>query len=253
MLQKYEEEIEEKQQDIEVKTKTIACLLSENEKLKNSCNHVGTTEHVVDKDEENIISTFVQEIISNAIDEIKDELDNPDQKFPLCDGLASIFEEEKGSSQSQETQTKSTNKNAITCKYVDVSTFTTPKQCTSKEKSTSITPIQRTDISIETSPLVAALQPEIITSLPFHQLQTELESAAISNELLRAECSHLNTKVDGLQETLTNVSEKSKFECSTLQEKINNLEARLDDALEKNHQLEMTKVCHFIHIVDKLL
>ena len=110
------------------------------------------------------------------------------------------------------------------------------------DKQTLVSPMQTLNVSVTTSPLVAALQPEIISSLPLNRLRAELESAAISNELLRSECDELNAKVEVLQSTLADVKPEADKKCCVMQEKMEKLQNRLDEALERTYEMEMKKV-----------
>ena len=96
--------------------------------------------------------------------------------------------------------------------------------------------------AVLTSPLVAVLQPEMITRLPLETLRSELESAAISNELLRSECDELNGKVEDLGLLLKEVRNSASKETGDLQERIDQLQKELEQALEINYQMELRKV-----------
>ena len=107
---------------------------------------------------------------------------------------------------------------------------------------TMVTPVQIGTMAIGTSPLVAALQPEMIKSLPPDILRAELESLAISNELLRCECDDLNGKLEDLESLSTEIGVSADKKCLALQEKVDSLQEKLDKALEINHQMELQKV-----------
>ncbi len=123
---------------------------------------------------------------------------------------------------------------------VHVGTSMTPIELVDKQ--TLVSPLQTSNVSVTTSPLVAALQPEIISSLPLNLLRAELESAAISNELLRSECDELNAKVEVLKSSLAGVRSEADNKCCAMQLEIENLQSKLDEALEINYQMEMKKV-----------
>lgn len=123
---------------------------------------------------------------------------------------------------------------------VDTGTSMTPIELV--DKHTSVSPMQTVNVSITTSPLVAALQPEIISSLPLNRLRAELESAAISNELLRSECDNLNAKLEGLQSSLVELRSEADKKSSSMQCEIDNLQNKLEEALDINYQMEMKKV-----------
>ena len=110
------------------------------------------------------------------------------------------------------------------------------------DKQTLVSPMQTLNVSVTTSPLVAALQPEIISSLPLNRLRAELESAAISNELLRSECDELNAKVEVLQSMLAEVKSEADKKCCVMQDEMEKLKNKLDEALERNYEMEMKKV-----------
>ena len=123
---------------------------------------------------------------------------------------------------------------------VDIGTSMTPIELV--DKHTLVSPMQTADVSMTTSPLVAALQPEIISSLPLNRLRAELESAAISNELLRSECDDLNAKLECLQSSLVELRSEAERKTSTMQCEIDDLQSKLEEAMEINYQLEMKKV-----------
>ena len=124
--------------------------------------------------------------------------------------------------------------------FVHVGTSMTPIELV--DKHTLVSPMQTSNVSVTTSPLVAALQPEIISSLPLNRLRAELESAAISNELLRSECDELNGKVESLQSSLAEARSEADQKCCAMQYEMDNLQSKLDEALEINYQMEMKKV-----------
>ena len=129
---------------------------------------------------------------------------------------------------------------SIKSSSVDTGTSITPIEFV--DKHTLVSPMQTANVSIATSPLVAALQPEIISSLPLNRLRAELESAAISNELLRSECDDLNAKLEGLQSSLVKLRSEADKQNSSMQCEIDNLQNKLEEALEINYQMEMKKV-----------
>jgi hypothetical protein len=124
--------------------------------------------------------------------------------------------------------------------FVHIGTSMTPIEFV--DKHTLVSPIQTSNVSVTTSPLVAALQPEIISSLPLNRLRAELESAAISNELLRSECDELNGKVESLQSSLAGARSEVDQKCCAMQYEMDNLQSKLDEVLEINYQMEMKKV-----------
>lgn len=110
------------------------------------------------------------------------------------------------------------------------------------DQDTMMSPVQTYHAAIITSPLVAALHPEIINGLPLESLRSELESAAISNELLRTECDELNCKVEDLELLLKDLRKSAGKENRALQEQIDCLQKQLQEALEINYQMELKKV-----------
>ncbi|XP_028396752.1 myosin heavy chain, non-muscle-like [Dendronephthya gigantea] len=108
-------------------------------------------------------------------------------------------------------------------------------------KHTLVSPVQTSNVSISTSPLVAALHPEIITSLPLSQLRSELESAAISNELLRSECDELSAKIELLQSSVDKARSEAERKCSSMQNVVDSLTKKLEEALELNEDMERKK------------
>ena len=143
---------------------------------------------------------------------------------------------------SDETTGKITTMDAMNTDHSSVHVGTSMTPIKRVDQDTLVSPIQTSNVSITTSPLVAALQPEIISTLPLNQLRAELESAAISNELLRNECDELNGKVERLQLSLNEAKSEADEKCCVMQNKIDNLQSELDEALEKNHEMEMKKV-----------
>jgi hypothetical protein len=129
---------------------------------------------------------------------------------------------------------------------VHVGTSMTPIELVDKQ--TLVSPLQTSNVSVTTSPLVAALQPEIISSLPLNLLRADLESAAISNELLRSECDDLNAKVEVLKSSLAEVRSEADKKCCAMQLEIENLQSKLDEALEINYQMEMKKVSFYFSL-----
>ena len=129
---------------------------------------------------------------------------------------------------------------AIKDSHVHTGTSMTPIELV--DKHTLVSPMQTSNVSVTTSPLVAALQPEIISSLPLNRLRAELESAAISNELLRNECDELNAKVEVLESTLAEVRSVADKKCCEMRQEMEELQTKLDEALELNYEMEMKKV-----------
>ena len=141
-----------------------------------------------------------------------------------------------------ETTGKITTMDAMNTDHSSVHVGTSMTPIKLVDQHTLVSPIQTSNVSITTSPLVAALQPEIISTLPLNQLRAELESAAISNELLRNECDELNGKVERLQLSLNEAKSEADEKCCVMQNEIDNLQNQLEEALEKNHEMEMKKV-----------
>lgn len=137
-------------------------------------------------------------------------------------------------------ETKNTICASIKQSSADIGTSMTPIELV--DKHTLVSPMQTANVSMTTSPLVAALQPEIISSLPLNRLRAELESAAISNELLRSECDDLNAKLECLQSSLVELRSEAEKKTSTMQCEIDDLQSKLEEAMEINYQLEMKKV-----------
>ena len=135
---------------------------------------------------------------------------------------------------------ENTSYNALKESFVDTGTSMTP--VTLIDKHTLVSPVQTSSVSITTSPLVAALHPDIISSLPLSRLRSELESAAISNELLRSECDDLNTKIESLQSFVDEAKSEAQRKSSSTQNVIDSLTKKLKEALELNHEMEMKKV-----------
>ena len=130
--------------------------------------------------------------------------------------------------------------NTPTMSCTDVATSMTPIEHVNQD--TMVSPVKMQSTAIGTSPLVAVLQPEMITQLPLETLRSELESAAISNELLRSECDELNGKVEDLESLLKEVRNSASKESGDLQERIDQLQNELEEALEINYQMELKKV-----------
>ena len=127
-----------------------------------------------------------------------------------------------------------------TMSYTNVATSMTPIEHVDQD--TMVSPVKMQSTAVLTSPLVAVLQPEMITRLPLETLRSELESAAISNELLRSECDELNGKVEDLRLLLKEVRNSASKETGDLQERIDQLQKELEEALEINYQMELRKV-----------
>ena len=130
--------------------------------------------------------------------------------------------------------------NTPTMSCTNVATSMTPIEHVNQD--TMVSPVKMQSTAIGTSPLVAVLQPEMITQLPLETLRSELESAAISNELLRSECDELNGKVEDLESLLKEVRNSASKESGVLQERIDQLQNELEEALEINYQMELKKV-----------
>ena len=127
-----------------------------------------------------------------------------------------------------------------TMSCTNVATSMTPIEHVDQD--TMVSPVKMQSTAVLTSPLVAVLQPEMITRLPLETLRSELESAAISNELLRSECDELNGKVEDLRLLLKEVRNSASKETGDLQERIDQLQKELEEALEINYQMELRKV-----------
>ena len=127
-----------------------------------------------------------------------------------------------------------------TMSCTNVATSMTPIEHVNQD--TMVSPIKMQSTAVLTSPLVAVLQPEMIIRLPLETLRSELESAAISNELLRSECDELNGKVEDLRLLLKEVRNSASKETGDLQERIDQLQKELEEALEINYQMELRKV-----------
>ena len=163
-----------------------------------------------------------------------------EQNFIKNEEFLTPIQEEPGS---QRDRLDTIERNKINSTIIDCSvhkgTAMTPIELVDKQ--TLVSPMQTLNVSVTTSPLVAALQPEIISSLPLNRLRAELESAAISNELLRSECDELNAKVEVLQSSLTEVKSDADKKCFAMQQEMETLQTRLDEALERNYEMEMKK------------
>ena len=205
------------------------------------------------QDGENNSDPFVKTEGNATTCKTRQNFDTPtsDQNIDECDFfktekfLTPIQEERDGSQLSLTDITERVSENNTICasikqSSVDIGTSMTPIELV--DKHTLVSPMQTANVSITTSPLVAALQPEIISSLPLNRLRAELESAAISNELLRSECDDLNAKLECLQSTLVELRSEAERKTSTMQCEIDDLQSKLEEAMEINYQLEMKKV-----------
>ena len=166
------------------------------------------------------------------------------------DALTSMTPINQASSETSMTPLKLVNTHtAMTCSdpsktptmsCTNVATSMTPIEHVDQD--TMVSPVKMQSTAVLTSPLVAVLQPEMITRLPLETLRSELESAAISNELLRSECDELNGKVEDLRLLLKEVRNSASKETGDLQERIDQLQKELEEALEINYQMELRKV-----------
>ena len=159
----------------------------------------------------------------------------------ICNKSTPVQDDELCTQRSLECITEEKMSNAVTGESsIHVGTSMTPVELL--HKYTHISPAQTSNASVVTSPLVAALQPDIISSLPLNTLRAELESAAISNELLRNECDSLNARIEDLQTSLAQGRADAETKCKALQDVVDSLESKLAQALEENYQMEMKKV-----------
>ena len=231
-------------------------------------NETSSETEVSIQDGENNSDPFVKTEGIATTGKTQQNFDTPksDQNIDECDFfktekfLTPIQEERDGHQLSLTHITKRVSENNTICasikqSSVDIGTSMTPIELV--DKHTLVSPMQTANVSITTSPLVAALQPEIISSLPLNRLRAELESAAISNELLRSECDDLNAKLEGLQSSLVELRSEAERKTSTMQCEIDDLQSKLEKAMEINYQLEMKKVSSriglLLHRTSKLI